>query len=172
VSNTLIVAARGDLMPLIDDVIRTMDIPGATGMDGVRFFPLKNADATRMMQMINQIFAARGPLMRPEERPGLTVDSRTNTLIVSGNDRAFALIETLVAQLDKELPFEYGEFRVIKLENADATVVASTLQQIIDTRAQQKAALTAQTQLSLVARPKCSSWSKRWRGSWMFQVCR
>ena len=87
--------------------------------------------------------------MRAEERPGLTVDNRTNALIVSGNERVFSLVETLITQLDQDLPFEFGEFRVIKLENADAAVVASMLQQIVNTRAQQKAALTAQSLLSL-----------------------
>lgn len=150
-SNTLIIAARADLMPLIEDVLRSMDVPAATGMDTVRIYPLKNADATRLQRIILDIYAARGPLMRAEERPGITVDQRTNALIVSGNDRAFSLIETLIMQLDRELPFEYGEFRVIKLENADASTVASALQQIIDARAQQKAALTAQSQLAVRA---------------------
>lgn len=150
-SNTLIVAARADIMPLIEDVIRGMDIPAASGMDTIRIYPLKNADASRLLRMITDIYAARGALMRPEERPALTIDSRTNALIVSGNERVFSFVETLIMQLDKDLPFEYGEFKVIKLENADASVVASTLQQIVNTRAQQKAALTAQSQLSLRA---------------------
>ncbi len=150
-SNTLIVAARGDMMPLIEDIIKSMDIPAATGMDTIRIYPLKNADATRLMRMITEIYTARGALMRPEEKPALTVDSRTNALIVSGNERVFSLVETLIKQLDQDLPFEYGEFKVIKLENADASVVAGALQQIVNTRAQQKAALTAQSQLSLRA---------------------
>ncbi|HET6406929.1 MAG TPA: secretin N-terminal domain-containing protein, partial [Chthoniobacteraceae bacterium] len=150
-SNTLVVAARGDIMPLIEDIIKSMDIPAASGMDAVRIYPLKNADATRLRSVITDIYAARGSMMRPEEKPVLTIDQRTNALIVSGNERVFSLIETLILQLDKDLPFEFGEFRVIKLENADAGVVAPTLQQIIDTRAQQKSALTAQSQLSLRA---------------------
>lgn len=150
-SNTLVVAARADIMPLIEDVIKSMDIPAASGMDTVRIYPLKNADATRMRQVITDIYAARGAMMRPEERPALTIDTRTNALIVSGNERVFSLVETLIMQLDKDLPFEFGEFRVIKMENADAGVVAATLQQIIDTRAQQKAALTAQSQTALRA---------------------
>jgi type II secretion system protein D len=150
-SNTLIVAARADMMPLIEDTIKSMDIPAATGMDTIRIYPLKNADATRLMRMITEIYAARGALMRPEEKPALTVDNRTNALIVSGNERVFSLVETLIMQLDQDLPFGFGEFKVIKLENADASVVASALQQIVNTRAQQKAALSAQSQLSLRA---------------------
>jgi type II secretion system protein D len=150
-SNTLIVAARADMMPLIQDVIRSMDIPAASGMDTIRIYPLKNADANRLLKVISDIYAARGALMRPEEKPALTVDSRTNALIVSGNERVFSLVETIIMQLDKDLPFQYGEFRVIKLENADATVVASTLQQIVNIRAQQQAALSAQSQMALHA---------------------
>lgn len=160
-SNTLIVAARADMMPLIEDIVKSMDIPAATGMDTIRIYPLKNADASRLLKVISDIYAARGALMRPEEKPVLTLDTRTNALIVSGNERVFSLVETIILQLDKELPFEYGEFRVIKLENADAATVASTLQQIVNTRAQQKAALTAQSQLSLhaivIADPRINS---------------
>jgi len=150
-SNTLIVAARADMLPLIEEAVRGMDIPAASGMDTVRIYPLKNADANRLLRIISEIFAARGALMRPEEKPALSVDTRTNALIVTGSERNFSFIETLIMQLDKDLEFEYGEFRVIKLENADASVVAVTLQQIIDTRAQQQSVLTAQSQIALRA---------------------
>ncbi len=150
-SNMLIVAARADIMPLIEEVIRTMDNPAATGMELVRIYPLKNTEASRLLRVLTDIYAARGSQLRPEEKPGLTVDTRTNALIVSGNERIFALVETLIAQLDREVAFEYGEFRVIPLQNADAPTVASTLQQILDTRAQQKSALGAQSPQSLKA---------------------
>lgn len=143
-SNTLIVAARADMVPLIEDVIKSMDIPAAAGMESVRIYPLKKADANRLLKVVTDIYTAPNMQLRPEERPTLTVDTRTNALIVSGNDNAFAMIETLLAQLDRDLPFEYGEFRIFQLKNADSPQIATVLQRILDTRAAQKAVLTAQ----------------------------
>lgn len=143
-SNTLIIAARSDMMPLIEDVIKGLDVPAASGMESVRIYPLKKADASRLQQIVSDIYNSPGMQLRPEEKPGITVDTRTNALIVSGNDNIFAMIEMLLAQLDRDLPYEYGEFRTFVLKNADASQVAAVLQRILDARAQQKAVLTAQ----------------------------
>lgn len=141
VANTLIVAAREDVLPLIEEIIKGMDIPAATGMELVRFYPLEHADPTRVSVIINELYAARAGQLRPEERAGLATDPRTNALIVTGNEKVFQFVEGLIAQLDQPIEIELGDFRTLPLKHADAPAVAATLQQLMTARAQQKAAL-------------------------------
>ena len=86
--------------------------------------------------------AARAPLSSaPRISPTSPSTSGRNALIVAGNQKAFAFIDGLITQLDKELPFELRDVRIIPLENADSAAVASSLQRLLDARVTQKAAL-------------------------------
>ncbi len=141
-SNVLVVAARSDLLPLVAELVKTMDVPGAGSLNSVRICPLKNADATRVQQVINGLFT--GPnanLIRPEDRPTISVDSRTNSLIVSASDKTFALLEALLAKLDATIPIDLRDMRLVALKNADATTVATSLQKMMDARVQRQQSL-------------------------------
>jgi len=141
-TNILVVAARSDVMPLIADVITNMDIPGAGSLNTVRFFPLVHADATRVSAVIDSLY--KGPnanLIRDEDKPTLAVDARTNALIVSANEKTFAMITALLKQLDAKQPIELRDIRLLPLKNAEATALASTLTEMMDARVQRMEAL-------------------------------
>jgi len=134
-TNVLIVAARSDIMPLIEDVIRTLDIPAASGFSTIRLYPLQHADAAVIQKLINDLY--RGPnanQIRNEDRPNVTLDDRTNTLIVSGNENAFAIIASLLDRLDRELPG--GEIRLVALRHAAAQTLSATLTTLFTQRYQ------------------------------------
>jgi hypothetical protein len=40
----IIAAARSDMIPLIEDVLKQLDVPAASGLSMVRLFALKHAD--------------------------------------------------------------------------------------------------------------------------------
>ncbi len=141
-ANILIVAARSDLIGIIEEMVKSMDIPGAGSMNVVRIYPLDNADATRMAQVITGLYT--GPnanLIRPEDRPTITVDVRTNSLVVSASDKTFLMIDALLKKLDAKLPIDLRDIRLMVLENADATALAPTLQQMMDARVQRQVSL-------------------------------
>jgi len=134
-TNVLIVAARSDITPLIEDVIRTLDIPAASGFSTIRLYPLQHADAAVIQKLINDLY--RGPnanQIRNEDRPNVTIDDRTNTLIVSGNENAFAIIASLLDRLDRELPG--GEIRLVALRHAAAQTLSITLTTLFNQRYQ------------------------------------
>ncbi len=134
-TNILIVAARSDTMPLIEDVVSTMDIPAASGLATIRIYPLQHADAASVQRLINDLY--RGPTanqVRQEDRPSVTVDPRTNALVVSGNDNAFAIVASLLDRLDQPLPAGLQNIQIIPLQNADAATLASSIQRILDAR--------------------------------------
>jgi type II secretion system protein D len=149
-SNTIIVSARGDVMPLIEDVINTLDVPGTGTVTVVRVYPLKHADATRVRQVVTDMF--RGPAandMRDEDKPTLSVDARTNALVATASTRTLRVIEALLTQLDTEKPVEVGGLRVIPLEHVEATALAPTIQRMMDARVQQQVGLAPQDAAAL-----------------------
>ena len=141
-SNILVVSARTDTMPLIEDVIEQLDIPAASGLETVRIYPLNQADPLSMQRILNELYTGpRAANLRNEDKPVISVDPRTSALIVAGNGKSFGVIEGLLAQLDQKLPFELRDIRMIPLENSDASVLAGTLQRMMDARVTQRAAL-------------------------------
>jgi len=141
-TNILVVAARSDIMPLIEDVINTMDVPGAGSLTAVRIFPLINADATRLSQVVSSLYAGpNAQFVRDEDKPTVAVDTRTNALVISASDKTFALIETLLNRLDAKSDIEFRDIRLLPLTNAEAATLAPVLQQMMDNRVQRQAAL-------------------------------
>ncbi len=144
-TNVLIVAARSDTLPLIEAIINQLDIPAASGMDNLRVYALNHADPAVVQKIIMDLHQGpRAAQLRTEDIPNITIDDRTQAMIISGNQKAFAFIDGLIAQLDRELPLELRDVRIIPLENADAGAVASSLQRLLDARVTQKAALGRQ----------------------------
>ncbi len=135
-TNTLVVAARADVMPLIADVISTMDIPAASGLGSVRIFPLDHANATALQTVITNLYSGpNATLIRLEDRATVTVDTRTNALVVAGNETAFAFVTSLVFQLDRP-GGPAVEHTVIPLEHNEASIVGPALQQFFTARLQ------------------------------------
>jgi type II secretory pathway component GspD/PulD (secretin) len=142
VANVLIVAARSDVMPLIADVIETMDVAGAKASHTVEIFPLANADAQRIQEVVTALFTGpNAKLVREADRPAVTIDTRTNALVVAGSQDAFSIIKALLRRLDAKGAIEVRDIRLLRLDNADAASLAETIQKIMDQRVQRQAAL-------------------------------
>ena len=141
-TNTLVVAARKDLMPIIADVIKGMDIPGAGSLNTVRIFPLLNADATRLRTVITDLYGgSNANLIRVEDRPTVTTDTRTNSLIISASDKTFTMLSNLLGMLDKKSAIDLRDIRLVTLKNAEASTLATVLQSMMDARVQRQQSL-------------------------------
>ncbi|MFO1497710.1 MAG: secretin N-terminal domain-containing protein [Verrucomicrobiota bacterium] len=144
-TNVLIVAARTDTLPLIEAVINQLDIPSASGMDNIRVYALNHVDPAVIQKVVNDLHSGpRAAQLRTEDIPNITTDDRTRSLIVSGNQKALAFVEGLIAQLDKALSIELRDIHIVTLANADAGAVADSLQKLLDARVTHKAALGRQ----------------------------
>ncbi|KKL16795.1 hypothetical protein LCGC14_2491990, partial [marine sediment metagenome] len=141
-ANLLVVVARTDLMAIVVEMVKQMDVPGAGALNVVRLYPLKNADATRMAQVIGGLYTgANANLIRPEDRPTITIDTRTNTMVVASSEKTYAVIDALLRKLDSKLPIDLRDIRLVQLVNADAASLAPTLQQMMDARVQRQQSL-------------------------------
>ncbi|MFW6155541.1 MAG: secretin N-terminal domain-containing protein, partial [Planctomycetota bacterium] len=137
-TNTLVIAARKDMMPLIADVIASMDIPGAGAMNGVRIFPLTHANAGTMASMLQDLFDKRYAAARTEDverqKPIILPDPRTNCLLVVANESDSEGLTDLLAQLDVEPDNASVQLAVLGLAHNDAGVVGPMIEDIFDDR--------------------------------------
>jgi type II secretion system protein D len=164
--NSLIVAAPEKSMELLLNLIKALDVLPGLRAD-VRIFQFKNADATAMANMIQQLFLGTGtttptapttggptpggppPTTGPTPPTGgaprtmapialagvegaplidlrMSVDLRTNSLIVAGSANDIFMIESIVYRLeDADVDIRRNE--VYHLRNASAADVASAI---------------------------------------------
>ncbi len=155
-TNTIFVGAPADVMGLILDIIEDLD-SSRRGEREVAEFQLINADAAAMARLLRDLFNLQeqgGRLVlvptataepRPEDEPGtipgmrltpipderqqlaITVDARTNTLLVSGTEQYIKDVRRIVEHLDSIEATEREGF-VYRLRNAQASEVETTLQ--------------------------------------------
>lgn len=141
-TNILIVAARNDVMPLICDVVASMDLPGAGSLNSVRFYPLQNADATRLQALIASMYTGpNAQNVRAEDKPTVGVDTRTNALIVAASEKTFAALDEMLKKLDAKLPIDLRDIKLVPLKNASSDTLAASLQKMMDARVQRLATM-------------------------------
>ncbi len=137
-TNTLVIAARKDMMPLIADVIASMDIPGAGAMNGVRIFPLTHANAGTMATMLQDLFDRRYEAARTEDlerqKPIILPEPRTNCLLVVANESDSQVLTDLLARLDVKPVNPSVHLAVLALTHNDAGVVGPMIEDIFDAR--------------------------------------
>jgi type II secretory pathway component GspD/PulD (secretin) len=147
-TNILVVAARSDVMPLIADVIGTMDVPGAGSLAKVRVFALTHADAGRLAEVIETLYSGpNAELIRDEDRPTVAVDTRTNALVVWANEKTFRVIASLLARLDTDAVAPLAGIRVYPLQQADATRIAEMLEEFFSQKRSAELEITPEAEL-------------------------
>ncbi len=142
-SNSLLVTASPDSMPLIAALIEELDqLPTAEAQ--IKVFTLVNGDAQDMAEMLQAIFgqqqqvAAQQVAIRTGAQPGesalvplrFAVDIRTNSIIASGTAGDLALVEAILLRLDgTEVRARMN--RVFRLKNSPANDVANALNEFL-----------------------------------------
>jgi len=148
-ANAVLVASTADNVKAMEEVIRLFDRLPSGDAVLVRIFPLENASASRVQRILEELFQrgdalSRLPGTRREGEPttttgqalrgeiALTIDERTNALIVAGREEAVALIEVLIGDLDSDRA-ERGwiEANILPLEFADAVSLAAKLKEVL-----------------------------------------
>lgn len=149
-TNTLLLIDSSSNIDRILRIIAEIDIPSAGA--SLRLFPLKNASASEVAKLIEQLYADVAPVATPAaatptgrggkaarsvttaagtraKAVGIKVipDVRTNTLIVQASVDLLTDIETLIKKIDVAAPENTGKINVVYLENADAEEVAKVL---------------------------------------------
>ena len=151
-TNTLIISGRKEQINLAQRIVRQLDQPATALKFPLRLIQLGYADATRIAQMLTELFdqrietlqatnAERAALER--ERVFLSVDIRSNSLIVSASEENFDEIVTIVRQLDTKPAQLFDQIRIIRCDRLSAV----DLKEKIGELWQRKADLRSQEEL-------------------------
>lgn len=145
-TNSVVVTASDESMPLIAALIRQLDQP-PTVESQVKVFTLANGDATNMAEMLQNIFGAAVAGDEIAVRTGIVpdetslvglnfaVDVRTNSIIVTGSAGALTVVEAVLSRLDGNDPRE-RKTAVYRIRNVNANDVATAVNQYLTNKRQ------------------------------------
>jgi len=146
--NALVISSTPANVAALEQIIGMLDAVPLTDAVTVRIFPLENIAAEQFARIVRDLFAqGRNIAATPGstvqavptgeagkalmEQIAISVDDRTNTVIVAGKDDAVALVEVLAKRIDSDVAAGWLEPRIFRLRHADAEQLATTLQAIV-----------------------------------------
>ena len=123
-SNTLIITGKASTVNRLLEVVKRVDVMGDKKEQVI---PLKYASASDLADVLNDLARESGKEAQPATlQTRVVADKRTNTLIISGSDRARARIQQLVSRLDTQEQGQ-GNTRVWYLKYAKADKLVEVL---------------------------------------------
>lgn len=132
-SNVLIMVDTAANVARMKQLIERVDQAAVpeTEMVSLRF-----AEAEELVRIITQIQRTQDPANQAAVGTSLQIvaDKRTNSVLVTGEERQRQRVKELIDRLDQPRP-QSGNVQVIYLEYADATSIAETLTNIIQNKA-------------------------------------
>jgi len=157
-SNTVIVTAPEESLPLVRELISRLDRP-ATNVAEVKHFQLRNADASSVVTLLNQLFTGQttqnqgggqgGNNQNNQAAPGIqlaaaensssvvglkfSVDSRTNSIVAIGTAEALDVVDALIIRLDSS-DIRERKTRVFRLKNTPAQDIATAVQNFLNSQ--------------------------------------
>jgi type II secretory pathway component GspD/PulD (secretin) len=136
--NAVIAVGTRSNLDVVNALIELLDVEQAAASNSVRVFPLQHASADRVGAMVEDVFAGRErlPDARPEDRLSISVDLRTNALVVSTSRKSFEVLEGLIETLDQpEAKYSVG-LHVIPVPGADVDELAPKINRLMRERIQ------------------------------------
>jgi general secretion pathway protein D len=128
-TNTLVITDTAENVRRVEAIARALDTD--TGQE-VYSIPIRNADATEVGAAISAIVAGNPEM--GSAAPRVTVDARSNMLLLSGDAATHDLVLRLVADLDvpgRAVPSAVPVTRVYALRFADAASLADILRGLV-----------------------------------------
>jgi general secretion pathway protein D len=128
-TNTLVITDTAENVGRIERIARALDSgPGHE----VYTIPIVNADATEVAAAVGAILG--GSATAGGMAPRVSVDARSNVLLLSADPETWRQVQRIVADLDvpnRTVPETVAVTRVYALRHADATAMAETLRGIV-----------------------------------------
>src|SRR5690606_30856643 len=135
-TNSVIVASTEANVKGVRELAAMMDRLPVGEAVVIRVFPLNSASADRVRTIIDELFRKGAQLgnvpgtnrrTQPSTTTGqallnelaMSVDERSNSLIVAGKEESVALVEVLISDLDGEQSSSWVEPTLVMLKHAD-----------------------------------------------------
>lgn len=148
-TNTLVVSGRPEQIALAERVVRQLDTPATALKFPLRLINLEYADATRIAGIIQDLQDQRMETLQAtnteraaleRERVYLSVDIRSNSLILSASEENFTEITAMVAQLDTRPAKLFEQIRIVRCDRLTATDLKEKIDELWQRKAQLRAA--------------------------------
>jgi len=151
-TNTIIVTAPEICMPLLEEMVKMLDIPSSTAV--IKVFEIFHGDANSMVLTLRSLIPAKAEGTTGPQLPGIpvspdedslipihfAVDTRTNSILAAGAPKDLMVVEALLISLDRE-DQQSRKQTVYALKSMEAENVALAVNQYIkDRRTIQQAA--------------------------------
>jgi len=127
-SNAIIISDVGANIDRIRDIIERMDRSAVQQTDIIKLRYAVADEVVRMLDELNKSEAKQSGGSEPEML--LVADSRTNSVLVNGDELERARIRKLIAHLDTPLE-QSGNVKVVYLEYAQADEIADVLTRVM-----------------------------------------
>ena len=138
-TNTLILTESAATIERLVKILKQLDQPDLSG--DLVAFQLKYADAKEVADICTEVLAEQTITTKTAKKRNLSISAgtnskiipytRTNSLIVLADEESLEKIKSLLPLLDRETAEEKSNINIYSLENADATTLADTLNQIL-----------------------------------------
>lgn len=124
-TNTLIITDHAANIKRLSQIIRSIDRPES---DELEIIPLKHASAQELVRILNSLHTSAGGAKTPQtKKVKLAADSRTNSILMSGERSTRLKIRATIAHLDTPLEDGDGNTHVIYLKYAKAVDMVKIL---------------------------------------------
>jgi general secretion pathway protein D len=138
-TNSLMISGPPESMEFVEALIARLDIRSAVAQ--IKVYPIENADATSLAMMLRTLMPSStsmtvGPQLPASEDEGslvpvrFSVDTRTNSIIVTGSEGDLNIIWALILRLDQE-GIERRQNEVYRLKNSPAMDVAQSINEFL-----------------------------------------
>ena len=142
--NQLIVTAPEDCVEFMEKLVELIDV--APKKAQIRFFQVRNGDATQMVQTLQSILATSDNNLSTPTLPQadgeetfvpvrFAVDSRTNVIIAAAAPKELKIVDALIVALDGADKAE-RKVEVVQLRNIQALVVAEAIDDYLSQKQQ------------------------------------
>ncbi|MDP1916863.1 MAG: type II secretion system secretin GspD [Myxococcales bacterium] len=132
----LIVTDLGSNQQRIAHLLEQLDVQRPS-VEVTRLVKVQHASADELLDKVTRALASKAP-SKPQDALTALADDRTNRILLVGTAPIVDRAEKLIGELDLEVPGD-SRARVVRLKNADAKDLASTLEAMTGGAAQRKA---------------------------------
>src|SRR4029079_8573125 len=139
-----VVSAPAEAMAVVEAIVKEIETDPLTALD-IRSFALRYADATATAALLSTVFqpdSSQGSnpgtkVQAPRTKVVAAADPRTNSVVVTAQADALALVEGIVKLLDSG-PLPGPDMKLFQLRYADATDAARLVQSVCSAGPQQQ----------------------------------
>jgi general secretion pathway protein D len=115
-SNSLILIGQKKNLEILSKHIKSIDISSLSRKKEIKIFPLKNVEATNVIQILEEIINKRD-FINSSDKTLFSLDIESNSIIIMGLPDEISSIDSLIKELDKEKTQVYVQARIIEVND-------------------------------------------------------